>query len=390
MWLGSLRFLVAPDKFKGTLSAAEVAACITSGIRDALPRAQTTVLPVADGGDGTLQLALATGFELRHATVPASDGQRRVGFGLRGATAVLELASICGLHAPDVVGTSVGSRTTEHLGLVMRAALEAGARRLVVGLGGSASTDGGAGMLVALGARLIDAAGGEVAPTPMTLPEVVGIDLSGLMPAIAEAEIVFAVDVDAPLLGPGGAAHVFGPQKGASPATVAVLETAMAHWAKLVCSVVPDSDPKAPGTGAAGGTAFGGRVLGGQLRSGSDLCLDLAEFDRALEGADVVVTGEGRLDQQTLLGKVPVRVAQRARAKGCTTIAVVGARAPALTTQALAAHGFDRVYTLVDQAPAAAGDLELSRRILRNLGRQIAHDLNNQTPAVVEQVTESE
>jgi len=376
MLRGSPRILLAPDKFKGTLTAGEVADCLSDGIHGVLPAASTRALPVADGGDGTLDVALAAQHTSVQVVAAGSLGEpTRVGIATRGSAAVIELASICGLQAlPD--GQRQPERcTTLGLGLAMRAALEMGFRRLAVGLGGSASTDGGAGMLVGLGARLVDGTGREVPPMPQHLMDVARLDASTLLPAVAEADLTFAVDVDAPLLGPHGAAHVFGPQKGADPATVQRLEQAMTHWAKLVQDAVPAADPQVPGAGAAGGTGFAGLALGGQLRSGSDLCLDLAGFDEAVEEVDLVITGEGRLDVQTLLGKAPLKVATRAKAAGVPTIAVVGSRSPHLSDRVLAEHGFGRVYALLDEAPRADRDLALSRRALRNIGARIAEDI---------------
>jgi len=376
MLRGSPRILLAPDKFKGTLTAGEVADCLAAGIRRVLPVASTRVLPVADGGDGTLEVALAAQHTLVEVAASGPLGApATVGVATRGSVAVVELARICGLQALPAGELQPEHCTTLGLGLAMRAALELGFRHLVVGLGGSASTDGGAGMLVGLGARLLDEAGHELSPTPHHLMDAVRLDLSTLTPAAQGADFTFAVDVDAPLLGPHGAAHVFGPQKGADPATVQRLERAMAHWARLVQDVIPDADPQAAGAGAAGGTAFAGLALGGQLRSGSDLCLDLSGFDEVLRHADVVVTGEGRLDAQTLLGKAPLKVATRARAAGLPAIAVVGSRSSHLSDRALADHGFGRVYALVDEAAEASQDLALSRQALRTIGARIAEDI---------------
>ena len=376
MLRGSPRILLAPDKFKGTLTAGEVADCLSDGIHGVLPAASTRALPVADGGDGTLDVALAAQHTSVQVVAAGSLGEpTRVGIATRGSAAVIELASICGLQALADGQRQPERCTTLGLGLAMRAALEMGFRRLAVGLGGSASTDGGAGMLVGLGARLVDGTGREVPPMPQHLMDVARLDVSTLLPAVAEADLTFAVDVYAPLLGPHGAAHVFGPQKGADPATVQRLEQAMTHWAKLVQDAVPAADPYAPGAGAAGGTGFAGLALGGQLRSGSDLCLDLAGFDEAVDEVDLVITGEGRLDVQTLLGKAPLKVATRAKAAGVPTIAVVGSRSPHLSDRVLAEHGFGRVYALLDEAPRADRDLALSRRALRNIGARIAEDI---------------
>ncbi|MCD2188152.1 glycerate kinase [Actinomycetospora soli] len=313
-----MHVLVAPDKFKGSLNAV--------GVAEAIARALTAhghtveLCPIADGGDGTVDAAVAAGFERRPLTAAGPTGEPvETSFARSGDTAVVELADVCGLvRLPGGVLEPYAS-STFGLGEVVRAALDAGATRIVLGLGGSASTDGGAGLAQALGVVLRDADGREL-PGGIGgggLPAVVRVDPP---PALA-ATIEVACDVDNPLLGPHGAAAVYGPQKGAGPQDVEVLDAALAHWADVVGREVAE----VPGAGAAGGAGFGlMALLGARLRPGFDLVADLLGFDERLARADLVVTGEGRLDAQTLRGKGPAGVAARARAAGVPVLAVAG------------------------------------------------------------------
>jgi glycerate kinase len=367
------RVVLAPDKFKGTLTAAEVAEALAAGLRGVAGDVVLSVVPVADGGDGTLAVALARGF--RPVQVPAADAlghSATAVIGVCGDHAFLELATICGLQRLPQRQPRPEHATTVGLGQAVRAALAAGCTRITIGLGGSASTDGGAGLLTGLGARLLDAVGDLVPPTPVELHRITAIDLTGLDPLLQHAKLEVAVDVDAPLLGPDGAAVVFGPQKGADAATVARLEQAMRHWAELLSRVGARPDPARPGSGAAGGTAFAALALGARLVDGAEALLDLAGFDDTTVGADLVITGEGRLDRQTLMGKAPAVVARRSARLGVPVVAVVGSRSPGLDDAELAAHGFDEVHELVDLAPTAAGDVAASRSALTALGVRIA------------------
>jgi glycerate kinase len=370
------RILIAPDKFKGTLPASEVAACLSDGIRLAAPDAVPVVLPVADGGDGTLDLALASGYTAIEVTAADALGQPcRARIAVRATTAVIELAGICGLQKLPPGERYPELCATKGLGVAIGAALDMGAREVVIGLGGSASTDGGAGMLVGLGAKLFDEVGCEVEPVPHALRQVARIDLAPVIGRLQGVRLLFAVDVSAPLLGATGAAAVFAAQKGADHAGVARLEAAMEHWSEKLRAAVPTADPATPGAGAAGGTGFAGLALGGELRSGAQLCLDLANFDTALAATDLVLTGEGRLDEQTLLGKAPAEVAARARSAGIPVIAVVGSRSETLSDAVLKRHGFTEVHELVEVAPTAADDVRLSRQGLHDIGRRIGASL---------------
>jgi len=357
-----------------------VAAAIAAGLRSGLaragcPAAELVTIPVADGGEGTVDAAVAAGFERVPVTAagPAGDPVRS-GCARRGEVAVVELAGACGLarlpggRPAPLAASSFGA------GEMLRAALESGARRIVLGVGGSASTDGGAGLLQALGARVLGA-GGELA-APMgggALRDVTALDLTGLHAALHGAEIILAADVANPLTGPDGAAEVYGPQKGASPAEVTVLASGLRRWAAVVAAATGTDWSQVPGAGAAGGVGFAAlAVLGATRRPGVELVLDLADFETALDGADLVITGEGSLDTQSLAGKTPVGVARAAGRHGIDVVAVAGRST--LTAAELGAAGIAAVYPLSDLEP----DLERCRaeaaRLLRQVGQMIARD----------------
>jgi glycerate kinase len=369
-----MKIVVAPDKFKGSLPATQVAAAIAAGLHAGLPGAEIVTIPVADGGEGTVDAAVAAGFERVPVTAagPAGDPVR-ASYARRGEVAVVELAGVCGLARLPAGRPAPLTASSFGAGEVLRAVLEAGARRIVLGLGGSASTDGGAGLLQALGARVLDTSGEPVRPGGAGLRDVVTLDLTRLHRALYPADIILAADVDNPLTGPDGAAEVYGPQKGASPGEVALLDEGLRRWAAVVAAAVGRDWSRAPGAGAAGGVGFGAlAVLGATRRPGIELVLDLTGFETALDGADLVITGEGSLDAQSLAGKTPVGVARAAARRGIGVIAVAGRST--LTEAELAAAGIAAVYALSDLEP----DLERCRaeaaRLLRRTGQMIARD----------------
>ena len=369
-----MKIVVAPDKFKGSLPATQVAAAIAAGLHAGRPGAEVVTIPVADGGEGTVDAAVAAGFERVPVTAagPAGDPVR-ASYARRGEVAVVELAGVCGLARLPGERPAPLTASSFGAGEVLRAALEAGARRIVLGVGGSASTDGGAGLLQALGARVLDTSGEPVRPGGAGLREVAALDLTGLHRGLYPADIILAADVDNPLTGPDGAAEVYGPQKGASPAEVAALDAGLRRWAAVVAAAVGRDWSRTPGAGAAGGVGFAAlAVLGATRRPGIELVLDLAGFETALDGADLVITGEGSLDAQSLAGKTPVGVARAAARRGIAVVAVAGRST--LREAELAAAGIAAVYPLTDLEP----DLERCRaeadRLLRRTGQMIARD----------------
>lgn len=376
-----MKILIAPDKFKGSMRASDVAARVAAGISSVTPDAQLITVPVADGGDGTLDAAVAAGFTLVPVTVAGPTGEPvHTGYARRGESAVIELADACGLvRLPGGVLAPLTASSTG-FGQVIAAALDAGCRRLVLAIGGSASTDGGAGMLTALGARVRDADGVELAPGGAGLEQVADVDLAKLHPALADAEVVLASDVDNPLLGGHGAAAVYGPQKGAAPDDVARLDGALRVWSGAVARALgvteqgsghPAADT--PGAGAAGGVGFVAiTVLGATARPGIDLMLELTGLRDDLADVDLVVTGEGSLDEQTLHGKAPAGVAAAARSAGVPVVTVSGRNL--LSDQQLAAAGVRKAYALTDIEPDVTKCINDPGPLLERLGRSIATD----------------
>ena len=366
-----MRVLLAPDKFKGSLSALEVARHLAAGLQASSPEIEVTLAPVADGGDGTLDALVPHGFTVRTTTVTSSLGTPRLAsYGVRANTAVIELAEADGLRHLSPGQLKPLEATSYGVGELIRAALDDGCRHLILGLGGSANTDGGAGMLHALGLRLLDEDGRDLAPGGANLRGLVSIDVTGLDPRLTEAEVVIASDVDNPLLGPTGAAAVYSPQKGASPADVSVLEAGLRRWAEFVSHTTGQDLSNHPGAGAAGGVGFGALIfLHATVRPGIELVLDLIDFDELLTGAALVVTGEGSLDEQSLSGKAPVGVAAAAAGRGIPTVAVAGRSR--LTADQITTAGFSAVYTLLDREPDVAVCLAEAGRLLEELAVDI-------------------
>ncbi|MFP5021660.1 glycerate kinase [Pseudonocardia phyllosphaerae] len=373
--------LLAPDKFKGSLDAAGVAAALAAGIAEADPGREVRCCPVADGGEGTVAAALAAGWT--PVSVPASGPTGRcltATYARRDGTALVELAATSGLGVlPCGVLDPLGAGT-EGLGTVIAHALDAGATEIVVGLGGSATTDGGAGVLRGLGARVLDADGRDLPPGGAALGAADRLDLTGLHPRLGAARIVLAADVDNPLTGPHGAAAVYGPQKGATPVQVELLDAALGRWAAVLAAAAsraPRTTPAAlrgdAGYGAAGGAGLGLIALAGAvLRPGVGTVLELTGFPEALRGAGLVVTGEGRLDAQTLHGKAPAGVAAAARDAGVPVVAVAGQ--VALSPDEVAGAGFAAAHALTDLVDDPADAMTRTAALLRETGRRIARD----------------
>lgn len=385
-----MRVVIAPDKFKGSLSAPDVARHLEAGLRAAWgtagSRGELAVLriPVADGGEGTLDAAVGSGFTRRSAVVSGPTGQPlRAEFAVRGREAVIEMAAASGLAVlPDGVNDATGA-TSLGTGELIRAALDAGCRQIILGVGGSANTDGGAGILQGLGARLLDADGRELPSGGGALARLDRIDFSGFDARLDEARFILASDVDNPLLGPEGAPAIFGPQKGATPSDVAALDAALSRLVDVLAKEIGPRAVKAaeaPGAGAAGGAGYAAiAVLAATRRPGIDVVLEFTELGQRLAGADLVITGEGSLDEQSLLGKTPMGVARAAGRAGVPVIAVCGRTT--LGPEQLRKSGFREVHALtqlesnVDTCIAEAGPL------LERLGRRIGEQLAAHAPA---------
>ncbi len=365
---------IASDKFKGSLTATEVAQALAAGMLDVLPRLQTVLLPVADGGDGTVAAALSAGYDKIIVDAVGPTGEPvRAPYALDGDRAVVELAAVVGLSMlPGGQLDPLGS-STYGLGLVIADAIRQGATTIVLGLGGSASTDGGAGMVQALGARLLDADSHDVQPGGGALVNLAQLDLGPLRGTLGAVKIIVASDVDNPLLGPNGAAAVFGPQKGAQPQNVSTLERGLRHWSELVSQATGRNDTERPGAGAAGGAGYAAlAVLDAEIRPGIELILDLIDFDAKVVGADLVVTGEGSLDEQSLAGKAPIGVARAAAKAGVPVIAVAGRLQ--LSQQRLQEAGISAAYPLSDLEPDSARSIANASSLLRQLGGHIARE----------------
>jgi glycerate 2-kinase len=323
-----MRICIAPDKFKGSLSAPQAAHLIAQGLRRWMPDATLELVPVADGGDGTADtLVEALGGRMVTAKVTAPSGKKiNASYGLLDArTAVIELAQSSGLALLPVGKNDPMTATTKGTGELIMAALNAGAKRIILAIGGSATNDAGVGALEALGAAFLDKEGKELPPGGASLARLARIDTSRLERRLKDVQIEIACDVRNTLTGPAGASAVYGPQKGASPTDVRVLDGALKHFASVVKKTVGVDVADVPGAGAAGGAGAGFLGLAhATLRPGAELVLDVLNFSRRLTGASLVITGEGRLDRQTLSGKAPFAVAQAAKQKGIRAAALAG------------------------------------------------------------------
>ena len=368
------RVVVASDSFKGSLSSAEVGAAVATGLRDRVPAADVAVVPVADGGEGTVAAACRAGLApvpvpVRGPTGEPVEATIAVGTLAGERAVVVEMADACGLgRLPEGVPAPL-TASSRGLGDAIRGALDLDPEVLVVGVGGSASTDGGAGMLAALGARVLDERGTPLREGGAALAHVRAVDLDGLDPRLRDVRVVLAADVDSPLTGPYGAARVFAPQKGARPPDVELLDAALARWA----GVVAPGAAADPGAGAAGGVGFALlAVLGATRRSGVDVVLDLVGLDAALAGADLAVTGEGSLDDQTLAGKAVAGVAHRATTHAVPVVAVCGV--DRLGPRAAARLGLAATYPLSDLEPDPARSVKDARVLLRRTASRIARE----------------
>lgn len=322
------KIILIPDSFKGTMSSSEICAILSDSIRRFYPDAEIISIPVADGGEGSVESFIAaTGGELIRLPVKGPYMEDMEGFyGLldNGGTAVIEMAACAGL---PLVGDNLHPEktTTFGVGQLMADAIGRGCKKIIVGLGGSATNDFGAGAAAALGVKLLDKDGKSFVPVGETLSQIARIDTSGLAPELKDVEIVTMCDIDNPLYGETGAAYVFGPQKGADPEMVKFLDGQLRAASDTVARELGADVSRIPGSGAAGGMG-GGMVafFGSRLQMGIETVLDTVGFDALLDGADLVISGEGKIDSQSLRGKVVIGVARRTKKKNVPLIAIVG------------------------------------------------------------------
>ena len=329
--MDSISVLIAPDSFKGSASSRRVGELLEQGVLRAAPDARATRVQIADGGEGTLDAVMAARggetIELEVAGPVGDPVSARYGI-VDGKTAVIEMAEAAGITLAEPCAKNALRASTFGVGQLVLDAARRGARRVLVGLGGSATSDGGAGMACALGARLLDASGNEVGPGVAGLAELASVDLSGIAPEVRGLEVVALTDVTNPLCGEKGAVRVYGPQKGIPAGMMRECDAWMGRWAAFLAKAVGTDFAQAAGAGAAGGLGFGlAAVLGARIERGIEYVLDEIRLDAALDGIDLVITGEGRMDAQSAFGKAPVGVARRAKARGVPVVAVVGSRA---------------------------------------------------------------
>ena len=361
-----MKVVIAPQSFKGSISALDAAKAMEEGVRRVLPDVETVLVPVADGGDGTLEtLVEATNGEIRSTTATGPIGQPvKAEWGALGdgETAMIEMARTSGLALLSLDERDPLRATTYGLGEVIREALDAGFRSFIAGIGGSATNDAGAGVAQALGVRLLDEAGNDLPQGGAALADLHRIDVSGLDGRAIEAQFSVACDVSNPLTGPEGASAVYGPQKGATPEIVAQLDAALKNFAGVVERDIGTSINDVPGSGAAGGLGGGMMAfLDGSLRAGVDIVLDQVGLDEKLAGADLVITGEGQTDFQTVYNKAPIGVAWRARERGIPVVAVSGSLGQGFKD--VHVEGIDAVSSIVcapmslEEASTRAGEL---------------------------------
>ena len=349
----ALKIIIAPQSFKGGINALEAAQAIERGVLAADPSAETVLVPVADGGDGTLEaLVNTTGGEI-HRSIVAGPLDQAVealwGVMGDGQTAVVEMARPSGLALVPPKRRNPRITTTRGTGEIIKEALDRGYSRIIVGLGGSATNDAGMGMATALGARFLDASGQALPNGGAALARLASIDVSNLHPKLGQATIIGATDVTNPLCGPTGASAVYGPQKGASPAVVAELDAALENFAKVVRRDLGQEVLDRPGAGAAGGLGAGLMAFAGaEIRSGIDMVCQVLDFDSHLAGADLVITGEGRADRSTVFDKAPVGVARHAKALGVPTMLLAGSLGEG--HQELYDHGVASILCISDGA----------------------------------------
>lgn len=370
-----MKIVIAPDSFKDSLSAQGVAEAIALGLAHVWPDAQLLKCPMADGGEGTVESILA-----------ACDGERRRtrvrgplgapvdaawGWLARSHTAIIEMAEASGLQLVLPSLRDACTSSTFGTGELIRAALDAGAQRVILAIGGSATNDGGAGAMQALGVKLLDAQGQTLAPGGLALAQLARLDLSDIDPRLAEVRFDIAADVNNPLCGPHGASAIFGPQKGASPEQVQQLDLALGHFAEFCAQALHKDVRDEPGSGAAGGLGFAAKAfLGARFQAGVEVVAELVGLAEAVKGADLVITGEGRFDAQTLRGKTPFGVARIARQHGVPVVVIAGTLGEGY--QALYEHGIDAAFALASGPMTLEQACAEAPRLLRERAGDIA------------------
>lgn len=370
-----MKIVIAPDSFKDSLSAQGVAQAIANGLRDVWPEAQLIECPMADGGEGTIEAVLAAcNGQWMQANVSGPRGQpvhAHWGWLPETRTAIIEMATGSGLQLLTLEQRDATRTSTFGTGQLITAALDCGAKRIILAIGGSATNDAGTGMLSALGARFLDADRQPLPPGGLALAKVAHIDLTAMDSRLSEVQFEVAADVDNPLCGLHGASHVFGPQKGASPEQVLALDAALQHFAEHSARVLGNDHSQYPGSGAAGGMGFAAKAyLNAAFRPGVDVVADLTGLAEALEGADLVITGEGRFDAQTLRGKTPFGVARIARKRGVPVVVLAGTLGEGYAE--LYAHGISAAFALTSGPMTLEQACQNASTLLHDRARDLA------------------
>ncbi len=342
-----MRILIALDSFKGSLSSTEAGSAAGEGFRKAVPNADIIIFPMADGGEGTVKALSGLGGKAVRAVVTGPIGTQVDSdyLILPDGTAVMEMSSAAGLPLVPADQRNPMYTTTRGVGEMILHALDRGCRSFLLGIGGSATNDGGAGMLRALGVRMLDSSGKNIPEGAEGLGILNSIDICGLDSRLCESSFSVACDVTNPLCGPLGASTVFGPQKGAREEDIPLMDNALERFARMTRSILPESDENAPGSGAAGGLGFALRsYMKAELKPGAELVMKKTGFTDALHTEDIVIVGEGRIDAQTLMGKAPIRAAREAKKHGCTVIGLAGS----VSDDASACHEYiDAIFPIL-------------------------------------------
>lgn len=370
-----MKIVIAPDSFKESLSALEAANAIERGFKSIFPNAQYKKMPMADGGEGTVQsLVDATNGRIIECIVTGPLGEPvQAFFGLmgNGKTAVIEMASASGLHLVPPEKRNPLLTSTRGTGELIAAAMDTGVQHIIIGIGGSATNDAGAGMIQALGGKLLDKTGSEIGQGGGALAQLAAIDISELDSRLRNVHIEVACDVDNPLNGPRGASAVFGPQKGATTEMVQVLDRNLGHFADVVENALGKSFRDIEGAGAAGG--IGGSLLAflnADLKRGIDIVLDAVNFEEEVKGADLVITGEGRIDSQTIYGKTPIGVAKAAKKHGIPVIGLAGSLSD--DSHIIHEHGIDALFSIVPGVITLPDAFEKAAPYMERTARNIA------------------
>jgi glycerate kinase len=376
-----MKVILAPDSFKGSLNAIGVAAAMDKGIKKAFSSAETVLLPIGDGGEGTMEtLVAATGGTIKKMIVKGPlNNSVEAAYGILGdgKTCVIEMASASGLHLVPEGKLSPLKATTFGTGELIRQALDDGFTSFIIGLGGSATNDGGAGMLQALGLKILDAAGHEVGLGGGELHKVSSLDFGTFDARISKSHFVIASDVQNPLIGLEGASHIFGPQKGASSEDVKFLDQNLTRWADKILKATGIELHDRPGAGAAGG--IGGAFQAffpAEMRRGVDVVLDYIKLDEQLKNADLIITGEGRVDHQTAFGKTPLGVAQRANGKNVPTIILAGSVGQG--TELLHDFGVISIHSIINKPMTLQESMENAAELIEDSTEQIVRSYFHQ------------